>query len=67
MSILEGQKVKLKTDEIARVVEVFKDGEAYMAEVFKSAGGFAVETIKPDDIASVYVEYEIPMETFITT
>ena len=66
MSIIEGQKIKLKTDEIARIVEVFKDGEAFMAEIFKSTGGISVETIKPDDIASVYVEHEVPMDTFVS-
>ncbi len=61
MSITEGQKIKLKTDEIGRVVEVFKGGEAFMAEVFKKTGGIAVETVRPRDIASVFVETEIPM------
>ena len=64
MSIKEGQKIKLRTNEIARIVEVYKDGEAFEAEIFKSFGGIVVETIKPKDIASVYVENEIPMENY---
>jgi hypothetical protein len=61
MSILEGQKIKLKTKEIGRVIEVFKNGEAYMAEVFKSGGGISIETVRPHDIASVFVETEVPI------
>ena len=67
MSILEGQKIKLKTDEIARIVEVFKNGEAFMAEIFKSGGGIVIATIKPVDIASVYIENEIPMDEYATS
>jgi len=66
MSITEGQKVKLQTNEIARIVEVYRNGEAFEAEIFKSIGGISIETIKPNDIASVYIESEIPMEKFAT-
>jgi hypothetical protein len=61
MVITEGQKIKLKTGEIGRIVEVFKNGEAFMAEVFKQAGGISIDTIKPIDIGSVFVETEVPM------
>ena len=64
MMINEGQKIKLRTDEIARIVEVFNDGEAFMAEVFKFGGGIDIQTIMPIDIASVFVENEIPIEKY---
>ena len=64
MSIQEGQKIKLKTSEIARIVEVYKDGEAYEVEIFKVSGGIAIETIKPSDIASVYIESEVAIDRF---
>jgi hypothetical protein len=66
MSIKEGQKIKLKTNEIARIVEVYKNGEAFEVEIFKSAGGITIETINPKDIASVYVENEVSMEKYAT-
>ena len=65
MSIKEGQKVRLKTNEIGRIVEVLKNGEAFMAEIFMSVGGIDIKTIRPNDIASVYVENEIPMEQYV--
>ena len=61
MKIEEGCKIKLKSGEIARVVEVLKRGEAYMVEVFLKTGGLSVNTIMPKEIASVFVETEIMM------
>lgn len=59
MRIAEGQKIRLRTDEIGRVVEVLGGGEAFMVEVFKKAGGISIETVLPQDILSVFVETEI--------
>jgi len=58
--IKEYTKIRLKTGEIAHIVEVLKAGEAYIAEVIRPSNGFSVtiEDIKQDDITSVFEEIE---------
>ena len=53
-------KVKLKSGEIARIVEVYEDGVAYEAEIFRPNGEFSVsvDTVKHDEIESVFKETE---------
>ena len=62
MKISEGQKIKLKTGEMARVADVLKGGEAFMVEVFAKSGGIRIETIWPSHIASIFVESELLYE-----
>jgi hypothetical protein len=64
--IKEGQKVKLKTGELAYISEVLyeKDlGIGYIIEKFKKDGGMEMDTVFPRDIKSVIVEVEQPFQT----
>ena len=58
--IKEYDKVRLKTGEVARISEVLEAGVAYIAEIFRKNGEFAVtiDQINHSDIASVFVETE---------
>jgi len=60
VKITEYDKVKLKTGEIARIVEVYESGVAYEAEIFRPNGDFSItiDTVKQDDILSVFKETE---------
>ena len=60
VTIAEYDKVKLKTGEIARIVEIYEPGVAYEAEIFRPNGEFAitVDTVKQEDIISVFKETE---------
>ena len=62
--IKEGQKIKIRTGEIGRIAEVFKGGEAFVAEIFRKSG-LSVETIKYEDIASVFIETEKPTSSAV--
>ena len=59
--IREGDKIKLKTGEIAFISEILAENEAYAAEVFDKSGGVSVEQILHTEIASVFVEIEQPV------
>ena len=61
--ISEGMKIKLKTGEIALISEVLEKGVAYIAEIFRQSGDFSVtiDTIKQDEIASIFEEIERPL------
>ena len=54
----EGDKIRLKTGEIAIISEVLEVGVAYIAEILKKGGGVSIEQISRDDIASVFEEIE---------
>ena len=64
------QKIILNNGKKAHVVEIFKDGEAYMVDVLLSVGDLSIDppiypeyetiTITPKDIRSVIVEVEEP-------
>jgi uncharacterized membrane protein YkoI len=43
-------KVLLKTGEIAYIVEIYNDGEAYEADIDRKNGDIETETILPTDI-----------------
>ncbi|MDR0935473.1 MAG: hypothetical protein LBM98_02190 [Oscillospiraceae bacterium] len=58
--IKEYAKIRLTTGEIARILEIFKDG-GYIAEIFRKKGGLETTEIRQSDIASVFVENEIPL------
>jgi hypothetical protein len=54
------QKICLKNGKMGRVIEIFKDGEAYMIDIALEDGEYEQETIFPKDIKSVIVEIEKP-------
>ena len=56
------QKVKLKSGEYAHIVEIYKDGEAYEADIYSKDGLTRTDTIKPSDIARLIVEVEQPFK-----
>jgi hypothetical protein len=61
--IHEYAKVRLKTGEIAHIVEILKPNAAYVAEVVRKNGEFSVsiEQLLHDEIASVFTETETPL------
>lgn len=46
-------KVLLKSGETAFIVEIYKGGEAYEADIDKTDGSTETDTIWPEDIAKV--------------
>ena len=62
-SIAEGDKIRLKSGEIARVVEVYEPGAAYEAEIFRPGGefGIVIDTVRHEEIFSVFKETEHPL------
>jgi len=58
--IKEGDRIKLKTGEIASIDEVLEENVAYIAGVFKKSG-LSVEQVFYKDIASVFEEVERPL------
>ena len=58
--IQEGDKVRLTTGEIARISEILGGGAAYIAEIYRKSDdfGITIDTVKSDDIRSVFVETE---------
>ena len=63
--INEYDKVKLKTDEIARVVEVLEQGAMYIGEIIRADGHVDIDHIAHDDIVSVFEEIERPISQAI--
>jgi len=59
--INEGDKIKLRTGEIALISEVLAENKAYVAEVFSKSGDVSIEQILQKEIASVFVETEHPL------
>ena len=61
--IHECDKVRLKTGEIARISEVLEAGVAYIAEIFRKNGDFAItiDQINHNDIESIFIETETPL------
>ena len=53
--------IKLKSGKHAVVVEVWKQGVSYEADVEVSPGEYTTETIKHTDIESVFIEVETPL------
>ena len=70
MQLCMYQKIVLNNGKKAHIIEIIKEGEAYMVDVLLSDGDFSVEppiypeydtiTITPQDIRSVVVEIEEP-------
>lgn len=63
--IQEGDKIKLKTGELALISEILESGVVYIAEIFRKSGDFSItiDTVKHDEIASVFEETEKPLAT----
>ena len=61
MTIEEYDKIKLKTGEIARVVEIAEQGVMYVAEIFKLGAGVEIDYVKHESISSVFKETEYPV------
>ena len=55
------QKIRLKSGEYAHIVEIYKDGEAYEADIYGKDGDTRTDTIKQSDIASLIIEVEQPL------
>ena len=55
-------KVRLKTGEIATILEDFGDG-VFLAEVFMKSGELDTTEVKLGQIASVFEELEKPLVT----
>ena len=64
VSIEAYDKIKLKSGEIARVVEIYEAGSMYEAEIFRQNGEFSrtIDTVRHEDIASVFKEVEHPLK-----
>ena len=58
--IKQYQKVKLKNGNLAVIVEILGNSEAYIADIEVSEDDYETDTIYPSDIASVFVEVEEP-------
>ena len=58
--IQEYDKIRLKTGEIGRILEILSE-DAYMAEIFLKGGEIDTTEIKRDDIVSVFIETEQPI------
>jgi hypothetical protein len=57
----EGDKIRLKTGEIALISEVLGKGAAFVIELFNKDGHVSIEQILKEEIASVFVETEQPL------
>jgi len=56
------QTVRLTSGKRATIVEVLEQGKAYIADIEIAEGDFETEQISQEDIASVFVEVEQPLE-----
>ena len=66
MIIKEFQKVRLKTGEKAVIVEVLQENKVFLADVEKGEDDFENDEINFNDIASIFIETEAPVESFVT-
>jgi predicted DNA-binding antitoxin AbrB/MazE fold protein len=55
------QKVRLKTGEIAHIVEIYEDGVVYEADIYAD-GKTRTDTIRQEDIKSLITEIETPLQ-----
>ena len=60
MKIEMYQKICLKNGKRGHVIEIFKNGEAYMVDIPLDDGEYEQQTVLPKDIKSVIVEIEKP-------
>ena len=56
--IKQFQKVRLKTDELAVIVEILEPNKAFLADVKKGEEDYETDEIHFEDIKSVFVETE---------
>jgi len=56
------QAVRLRNGKKATIVEVLEQGKAYIADIEITEGDFETEQILQEDIASVFVEIEQPLQ-----
>ena len=63
MLIKQFQKVRLKTGEIAVIIEVLEPGKAFLADIEKDDGNYETDEMLFDGIASVFIETEQPLKT----
>ena len=61
MTIMEGDKVKLRSGDKAWISEVLGDGDVYIIEVMKKGRGASIEQIEYSDIAAKIIEVEQPV------
>ena len=63
--INEGDKIRLKSGEVAYVAEILEVGVAYIAEIFRKNGDISVtiDQINHNDIATIFMEIEKPCVT----
>jgi len=61
--IREYTKVRLKTGEIAHIIEILEQNVAYVAEIIRQSGEFSVtiDQINHSEIESIFVETETPL------
>ena len=56
------QHVRLTSGKRATIVEVLEQGKAYIADIEVDEGDYETEQISQEDIVSVFVEVEQPLE-----
>jgi len=56
------QRVRLKSGKRATIVEILEQGKAYMADIEVAEGDYETRHISHEEIASVFVEVERPLE-----
>jgi hypothetical protein len=62
--IKEYDKVKLRTGQNARIVEVLEPEKMYIGEIIGADRHVEIDHISFDDIVSVYVENEVPIKKY---
>ena len=55
------QKIKLNSGEYAHIVEIYKEGVAYEADIYSNDGKTRTDTIEHSDIACIIIEVEKPV------
>ena len=56
------QNVRLTSGKRATIVEVLEPGKAYIADIEIAEGDYETEQIAQEDIVTVFVEVEQPLE-----
>ncbi len=59
--IKEYDKVRLKTGEIARIVEILEQGKMYIGEIIRTDKHVEIDHIAHEDIITVFEEIERPL------
>ena len=63
--INEYDKVKLRSGEIARIVEVLEHGKMYIGEIIKANRKVDIDHILHEDIVSIFSEIETPLSVAV--